>query len=255
MLELKNVCSGYGKKQVLRDVSATFKKGEITSIIGPNGCGKSTLLKTIIGALPLTQGDILIDGKSICGMKSKNIARQIAYMPQSRNIPDMTVGQLVLHGRFAHLDYPRVYSENDKKIAAEAMRETGVLHLANERLDTLSGGMRQNAYIAMTLAQNTDYILTDEPTTYLDISNGLQLMKKLKELASGGKGVIMVMHDIALAMRCSDKIAVMSDGVLEAFDTRENVFNSGVIDKVFGVRLKRTETYNGYQYFFEQENF
>lgn len=249
MLELKNVCSAYGKKQILHNVSNGFEKGQITSIIGPNGCGKSTLLKTIIGALPIIQGDIFIDQKSISNMKSKYIAQRVAYMSQGRNVPDMTVGQLVLHGRFAHLNYPRVYSEKDKQIATLAMRQSGVDHLAGKMMGTLSGGMRQNAYIAMTLAQDTDYILADEPTTYLDVYNQLQLMKTLKKLANDGKGIIVVMHDIALAMQYSDKIVVMKDGKFTESGTPENIFNSGIVNHAFGVELKRIKTDNGFVYY------
>lgn len=249
MLELKNVRSGYDKKQILRDVSLCFKKGEITSIIGPNGCGKSTLLKTVMGSLPLMQGDIKVDEKSILNIKSRYIAQRIAYMPQGRNVPDMTVEQLVLHGRFAHLDYPRVYKEKDKKIAFEAMKRMQVEHLAQMPIDTLSGGMRQNVYIAMALAQQTEYILADEPTTYLDISNQLQLIKTFKGLANDGKGMVMVMHDIALAMQYSNKIAVMQDGEIVAVDTPEGIYESGVVEKVFGVAIKRIETQDGFVYY------
>ena len=238
-----------GKKQILHNVSNGFEKGQITSIIGPNGCGKSTLLKTIIGALPIIQGDIFIDQKSISNMKSKYIAQRVAYMSQGRNVPDMTVGQLVLHGRFAHLNYPRVYSEKDKQIATLAMRQSGVDHLAGKMMGTLSGGMRQNAYIAMTLAQDTDYILADEPTTYLDVYNQLQLMKTLKKLANDGKGIIVVMHDIALAMQYSDKIVVMKDGKFTESGTPENIFNSGIVNDAFGVELKRIKTDNGFVYY------
>ena len=182
-------------------------------------------------------------------MKSKYIAQRVAYMSQGRNVPDMTVGQLVLHGRFAHLNYPRVYSEKDKQIATLAMRQSGVDHLAGKMMGTLSGGMRQNAYIAMTLAQDTDYILADEPTTYLDVYNQLQLMKTLKKLANDGKGIIVVMHDIALAMQYSDKIVVMKDGKFTESGTPENIFNSGIVNDAFGVELKRIKTDNGFVYY------
>ena len=196
MLEIKNVTAGYGKHTVLNDVSVAFEKGKLTSIIGVNGCGKSTLLKALLGILPLSSGEIVIDGKELCSMSRIEIARSVAYLAQGKNTPDMTVEQMVLHGRFPYLSYPRRYREADREIARKAMDAVGILHLADKSLYELSGGMRQTAYIAMAIAQDTDYILLDEPTTYLDIAHQLELMKLLRGLANSGKGIVTVMHDL-----------------------------------------------------------
>ena len=254
MLELKNVCAGYSKKQVLYDITADFEKGKITSIIGPNGCGKSTLLKTISNIIPRTSGIIMTDGIDLNILNSKQIAQKIAYLPQSRTVPDMTARQLVLHGRFAHLSYPRVYSASDTAIAQNAMKHLQIEHLGDMPLSSLSGGMRQKVYIALALAQDTDYILFDEPTTYLDIKSQFDIMNTIKLLSVRGKGIITVMHDLILAMQCSDKILLMNDGRIVDFDTPENIYNSGVIDTVFNVPLKRTKTDSGYIYFYNHRS-
>ena len=233
-------------------MSISFEKEKITSIIGKNGCGKTTLLKNIMGILPVYEGKITVDGQDIAAMQRKTIAQKIAYLSQSTNVPNITVGQLVLHGRFAHLSYPRVYRQKDREIAIDAMKQMNIEHLSQKAMGTLSGGMRQNAYIAMTLAQNTDYILTDEPTTYLDVSNRLQLMNVFKTLAKGGKGIVAVLHDISLAMQYSDQIVIISDGKIVIADTPENIYHSGIISKIFGVELKRTSGKDGYVYFYDR---
>ena len=249
MLKLSNVCSSYGKKEILHDLSANLEAGKITSIIGPNGCGKSTLLKTVMGILSLSKGEITIDGESSRLLDIKKMAKKVSYIPQNRSVPDMTVGQLVLHGRFAHVGYPRVYKESDKQIAFAACKEMGVDHLFDAMLPTLSGGMQQKVYIAMALAQDTDYILADEPITHLDILNQLELMQIFKKLAENKKGVITVVHDITLAMQYSDNVIVMNDGRVIDSNIPESIYQNGTINNVFGVELIRCEIDGGYGYF------
>ena len=150
----------------------------------------------------------------------------------------MTVRQMVLHGRFPYLSYPRRYRELDREMARKAMDAVGISHLADKRLYELSGGMRQNAYIAMALAQDTDYILLDEPTTYLDISHQLELMRLLKRLTDAGKGVIMVMHDLSLAFDFSDTVAAIQNGTVVAHATPSELCGSPVIYEMFGVKME-----------------
>ena len=147
----------------------------------------------------------------------------------------MTVEQMVLHGRFPYLQYPRRYTKKDREIVNSVMEQMNISEYAKYTLATLSGGMRQKAYIAMALVQNTDFILLDEPTTYLDISNQLELMKILRGLADNGKGIISVMHDLPLAFNFSDEIVVMNNGETVIHNTPKNVFASGVVKSVFGV--------------------
>ena len=241
MIELKGITAGYGTHIVLTDVTATFEKGTVTGIIGVNGCGKSTLLKTILGILP-SDGEISIDGRSLGDMSRKEIAQKAAYLSQGKTTPDMTVAQLVLHGRVPHLNYPRHYTPQDHAIARRAMEQMGVADLAAAPLCTLSGGMRQNVYIAMALAQDTDYILLDEPTTYLDISHQLELMQVLRKLASSGKGIVAVMHDLPMAFTYCDRILLLDGGKVLAQGTPQDV--RGYVEQVFGIGLESGQHYH-----------
>lgn len=248
MLELKNVCAGYGRTEVLHGVSFSFDKGKFISVIGPNGSGKSTLLKTAVGIIPALSGDITADGESISAMSRRRLAEKTAYLSQGKSVPDMTVSQLVMHGRFPHLSYPRRYTAKDREIVFSALGKLGISSLAERPLSSLSGGMRQNAYIAMALAQDTDYILLDEPTTYLDISHQLSLMKNLRELAKEGKGVAAVLHDLPLAFTFSDIIAVLSGGEITACGEPLKICESGIISEVFGTELNYSEAEKCYYY-------
>ena len=248
MIELVNVSAGYGKNTVLEGISTRIEKGKLTSVIGANGCGKSTLLKVILGTVRPTCGDALIDESSVSTLSRVEIAKRVAYLPQEKNTPDMTVMQMVLHGRFPYLSYPRRYSREDMDIAADALASMGISELAQASMHTLSGGMRQNAYIAMALAQNTDHILLDEPTTYLDISHQLSLMKLLRGLADGGKGIVAVMHDLPAVFEFSDEIIVLDGGRIAAQGDPQELYRTSVIRDVFGVELKRTE--NGGKYYY-----
>lgn len=238
MLELKNVSAGYGKQTVLDGVTASFAKGKLTSIIGVNGCGKSTLLKATLGILPISQGKIIIDGQDLSHMSRSEIAKKIAYLSQGKNTPDMTVEQMVLHGRFPYLSYPRRYSSYDKEVARKAMEAVGIAKLAHKPLYVLSGGMRQNAYIAMALAQDTDYILLDEPTTYLDIAHQLDLMKLLYTLADSGKGIVTVMHDLPMAFEFSDEILVIDNGKVKVQAKPCEICGTSIIKDVFNVQIQ-----------------
>ena len=248
MIELSHISIGYGIKIILNDVSVAFEKGKLTSIIGANGCGKSTLLKTILGILPSKSGNVTIDGARLKEMSRNDIARRIAYLSQEKNTPDMTVEQLVLHGRFPHLSYPRRYTDKDRVIAVGVMEQMGIVEYAHKPLYSLSGGMKQNSYIAMALAQETDYILLDEPTTYLDIAHQLELMKILRSLADSGKGIVAVMHDLPMAFTFSDKIILINDGRIVDDERPEKIYERNVIDKVFGIALDRSKDGRSYSY-------
>ena len=241
MLELKNISVGYGSKTVLEGTSVSFEKGKLSSIIGANGCGKSTMLKAALGILPLSSGEAFIDGIDIQTMARGEIAKSAAYLAQGKSTPDMTVEQMVLHGRFPYLSYPRRYKDADREIAKEAMMTVGISELAKMPLHELSGGMRQAAYIAMALAQDTDYILLDEPTTYLDISHQLELMRLLKRLADSGKGIITVMHDLPLAFDFSDEIAVIHNGSVAIKAAPSDICTASVVKDVFGVQIGKME--------------
>lgn len=248
MLELKNIRAGYGKRQILNGASLTVPRGKLVTVIGPNGSGKSTLFKSAAGIIPTLSGEVLIDGAKAVDLSRSETAKKIAYLAQGKSVPDMTVFQLVLHGRFPYLSYPRRYTEKDKKLAIAALKKTGLTERAESPLSSLSGGMRQNAYIAMALTQDTDYILLDEPTTYLDISHQLSLMKNLRELAHGGKGVAAVLHDLPLAFTFSDIIAVLDKGEITACGEPRKICESGIISEVFGTKLNYSDTEKCYYY-------
>lgn len=239
MVELKQIAAGYGKKTVLQDISITFPPGTVTAIAGPNGCGKSTLLKVVAGLLPITAGEIAA---------KEPRAQHIAYLPQSRALPETTAGRLVLHGRFPWLSWPRRYRTEDEAAALAAMERLGVENLADVPLAELSGGTRQKVYLAMALAQGADTLLLDEPTSYLDIDHQLQLMQLCRELAAEGKSVVVVLHDLPLALRYADRVALLDAGRLLILDTPEAVFSSGFLDRLFGVRLLQVPTPAGTQY-------
>lgn len=249
MLELKQLSSGYPGNNVLQDISLTFSEGSVTVVAGPNGCGKSTLLKAIAGILPAS-GEILLDGKDVKNISGRKRAQQIAFLPQSRQVPEITVGRLVLHGRFPYLTYPRQYRKEDFAAADAAMKALGLSELAERSLSSLSGGQRQKAYLAMALAQDTDVVLLDEPTTFLDIAHQLQLMALAKELAQQGKTVILVLHDLTLAMEHADSLVVMNRGTVVLHGSAEDVFLSGSLKRVFGIEVGRTRIGGNWKYFY-----
>lgn len=248
MIELENLSVGYDAAPVLRDISLTFPRGQVTVLLGPNGCGKSTLLKVIPGLSRQLSGRVRVDGKPLEAYDSAELARRVAWLPQSRRVPDMTVERLVLHGRFPYLRYPRRYRREDLEIARAAMEQVGIGHLAREPLPKLSGGTRQKAYIAMALAQNTDAVLLDEPNAWLDIAHQLGLMELCRKLAQEGKAVVLVLHDLNLAMEYADRIALLSEGTLLMQGTPEEIYESGALERAFGVTVYRCDGPEGRHY-------
>lgn len=248
MIKLDNISAGYEKERILNSISFDIPKNQLISVVGPNGSGKSTLLKAIIGNIKASCGEIYVDDVRMSDLSRHEIAKKIAYLAQGKNIPDMTVLQMVLHGRFPHLGYPRRYKDKDYSIANAALRQMGILDMADKPVYALSGGMRQKAYIAMALAQDTDYILMDEPTTYLDIYHQIELMKILRRLADNGKGIVAVMHDLPLAFNFSDRIAVLRDGKIHMCDSPGNICDSKIIKDIFGIDLYYSLADSNYHY-------
>lgn len=249
MIEIRNLSAGYRGRHVLEDVSVDFRPGEVLVLLGPNGCGKSTLLKAALGLLDKAQGDVLYDGKSIVTLSRRQIAQRAAFLTQSRTTPVITALRMVLHGRFPYLSYPRHYGKRDYDIARQALAQVGAAEYENRSVGDLSGGQRQSVYLAMALAQDTQTILMDEPTTYLDIEHQLGVMNMARKLAQEGKAVVLVLHDIALALRLADRIAVMDRGHLIACGTPKEIEESRVIDRVFHVKLFAANTQHGRQYY------
>lgn len=249
MLEIKDLRGGYAGREVLHGVSLEAQSGGITAILGPNGCGKSTLLKAVCGIVPAASGRVRLDGADLLALSPKRLAQRVSYLAQSRQVPDMTVERLVLHGRFPYLSYPRRYRAEDYRIAGEAMERMGILDLAETPLDQLSGGQRQKVYIAMALAQDTEVILLDEPTTYLDVAHQFQVLRQAGALADAGKHVLMVIHDLSHALEAADRVVLMGEGTVAIQGTPEAVYASGALEEVFGVRVDRVRTETGWHYF------
>lgn len=249
MLELHQVTAGYGDTPVLQNISLAFPKGQVTALLGPNGCGKSTLLKAALGLLPLSSGKVLLGGQTIDSLSPQAAARQVAYLAQSHTIPNITAHRMVLHGRFPYLSYPRRYRPEDYDIADRALRWVDGTGLAHRSMEQLSGGQRQKIYLAMALAQETSTILMDEPTTYLDIGHQLEVMALARKLADTGRAVVMVLHDLGLALQWSHRAAVLCGGELLQAGTPEEIFSSHVLDQVFKVQLCRFQTPDGWQYY------
>ena len=247
MIELVKITSGYGKRAVLDSLSLNVNKGEVLSLVGPNGAGKSTLLKSVSGVLPLLSGDILIDKKRISTLSKKEIALKCAYLPQESTVPDMTVFEFVLQGRYPHVGIFGGYGSREREAVERVVSEMGLHSLKNQKMSSLSGGMRRRVDVASALVGETDYILLDEPCAFLDVRAQLELMEVLKKLAhTFGKGIAAVMHDISFAMNTSDIIAVMKNGKIILSDTPKNVFESGVIGDVFEIGLEADENNNYY---------
>lgn len=249
MIQVKNLSAGYFGKTIVKDVTLDFVPGEVLVLLGPNGSGKTTLLKAALGLLPSMEGMILYDGVDMKQLKRKQIAQKAAFLSQSRNTPSIQALRMVLHGRFPYLAYPRSYSARDKEIAHEAMELTGSSQYQYMNVSELSGGQRQGVYLAMALAQDTETVFMDEPTTYLDISHQLQVMQTARNLAKEGKAVVLVLHDLALALSGADRIAVFSDGQMQSCDTPDEIYASGVLDKIFHVEVHSVETPHGRQYY------
>lgn len=237
MIKIENLSFGYGKKsdnnEILHSVSAQIESGKITALIGPNGSGKSTLLKLIAGFNKAWNGTIEID------TEEQNLSKVIAYVPQVRQIPDVTVGRLVLSGRFPHTTFPHHYTKKDLQIAKNAIERMNISDLEEKELSELSGGQRQKAYIAMALAQESDILILDEPLTYLDIKQQLELAEILKSLREEGKTILLVIHDLNMALSIADDLIIMNDGNIEAQERPSRIATLGIIDKVFGIKTRR----------------
>jgi len=253
MIELRGLRTGYGGREVLHGVSLTFSPGRVHVLLGPNGCGKSTLLRAALGLQPRTGGEILVGGAPIDALSAGELARRVAYLPQSRAVPNITARRMVLHGRFPYLSWPRKYRQEDYAAAEKALRRADASELAGVPVPSLSGGQRQKVYLAMALAQDAPAILMDEPTAFLDVRCQLEVMSTARRLAAEGKAVVMVLHDLSLALRAADRAAVLSEGELLREGSPEEVYASGALDRAFGVKLRRVEAGSGYHYYCEEE--
>ncbi len=238
-LGAEGVTVGYADRVVLDNLDVAIPTGVITTVIGPNGCGKSTLLRTLSRLLKPRQGTVLLDGGDIARMKTKDIAKRMGLLPQTPIAPEgLTVADLVARGRHPHQSWLRQWSSDDADIVAKALHMTGVADLAHRPVDSLSGGQRQRVWISMTLAQGTDLLLLDEPTTYLDLAHAIDVIDLVDDLHEGGCTIVMVLHDLNLAVRYSDNLIVMKSGSIVAQGHPSQVITSELLRDTFGLQAK-----------------
>ena len=245
MIDIKDLHVSYEGMEVLHGVDAHFPKGKISVVIGPNGSGKSTTVKALIRLNEADSGSIEIDGEPLSSFSQTELARKMAYIPQGRNVPDITVSRMVMHGRFPYLSYPRKYRPEDREMVRKALEWVGLTDLAGKKMDQLSGGQRQKVYLAMALAQDTDIILMDEPTTYLDIKNQFELLDRARLLTAEGKTVIMILHDLESVLRYADHVVLMEAGKAAASGSAREVLASEALKEAFGIELSFIETEDG----------
>jgi len=235
MICIERIAFSYGKNQIFNSLSASLNDGRITALIGPNGSGKSTCLWLCAGLLKPSGGRISIDSRDIREYRPRELARQLAFLPQSRPVPMITVRSLVESGRFPYLGISRRPSAADTEAVNEAMELTGISALAGRELRTLSGGERQKAYIAMLVAQGAHHLLLDEPTTFLDINHKLELMQLMQKLSAAGKCIAMVLHDIDLAAEFCDEAIVMQAGSIIHTGKAALLPSSGALQQAYSV--------------------
>ena len=229
---------GYDQRVVIDGLDIDIPDGQVTTIIGSNGCGKSTLLRCLARLLPPKAGTVYLDGDDISHVRPKQVARTLAILPQNPVAPEgLTVADLVGRGRHPHQRWYQQATAADEAAVAEAMEMTDTLELADRTLDALSGGQRQRVWIALTLAQGTDLILLDEPTTYLDLAHSIDVLDLVRRLRDEhGKTVVMVLHDLNLAARYSDSLVVMKNGAIVTVGTPSEVIDAEMLDDAFGLR-------------------
>ncbi|MCX6468218.1 MAG: ABC transporter ATP-binding protein [Corynebacteriales bacterium] len=237
-LSATDLTVGYDAEPVISGLDVAIPDGQVTTVVGPNGCGKSTLLRSLARLLRPRSGTVLLDGTDIAGQKPRDVARTLGLLPQNPIAPEgLTVVDLVARGRHPHQSWYRQWSAGDEVAVATAMAMTGTDTLADRPVSALSGGQRQRVWIALTLAQETDLLLLDEPTTFLDLAHAVDVLDLVHTLcAEHGKTIVMVLHDLNLAARYSDRLIVMRDGNVLTEGTPTDVVTPELLEAAFGLR-------------------
>ncbi|WP_347862399.1 ABC transporter ATP-binding protein [Salimicrobium sp. PL1-032A] len=242
-LQANNLTLGYGDSIIIDSLDIEIPKGEITVLIGSNGCGKSTLLRSLARLLKPKEGQVILDQKDISRMKTKDVAKEMAILPQSPSTPEgLTVYQLVKQGRYPYQSFTKRWSEQDETAVTKALADTNMEELKERTVDSLSGGQRQRAWIAMTLAQDTDTLLLDEPTTYLDMTHQIEVLDLLFDLNQEyNRTIVMVLHDINLACRYADHIVAVRDQTVYTQGKPEEVISCEMMHNVFDMMCEVRE--------------
>ena len=247
-INIKDLKIGYDKKIIIDDLDLSIEEGKVTSIIGPNGCGKSTLLKSIGRILKKEKGEVFLLDKNMDNMKSKEIAEKLAILSQNPTAPsELKVEELVSYGRYPHRSNVNKLSRKDKEKIELALKVTNTLDFRERELSDLSGGQRQRVWLAMALAQETDILLLDEPTTFLDMSHQLEVLNIVNNLNEKHKcTVVMVLHDINHAAKYSDFIIAMKDGKILYKDEPNSIMNKEVLKNIYNIdaELIRDKNYD-----------
>ncbi len=241
-LKASRLTLSYRDNTIIEGLDIAIPPGRITALIGPNGCGKSTILKGLARILKPRSGAVYIDGRALAEQSSKAIARQLAILPQGPDAPEgLTVRQLVGYGRFAYQNVMGSLGADDHAAIISALTETGLLDLADLKVDALSGGQRQRAWIAMALAQDTALLLLDEPTTFLDVGHQLEVLKLLERLnVEQGRTIVMVLHDINHAARFAHHVVAVEKGKVVGQGTPVDLLTPELLARVFGVEAMVT---------------
>ncbi|MBV7294637.1 ABC transporter ATP-binding protein [Corynebacterium sp. TAE3-ERU12] len=234
-LRATNLSANYGGADILHDLDVTIPAGKVTSIIGPNGCGKSTLLRTLAGLLDPRTGEVTVAGRPLGDYRRRELAQHIAMLPQMPSAPEgMLVGDLVALGRHPHQSWIRQWTADDAEQVMQALNLTNSGEFADRPLDSLSGGQRQRAWLSMALAQDAELLLLDEPTTYLDIAHAIDILNLVSGLPQEtGSTVLMVLHDLNLAIRYSDHLVVMGQGRVAATGNPDDIITAELLRDVF----------------------
>jgi len=236
-LAAAGVSLAYDRRTVVSDLTVSVPDGSFTVIIGPNACGKSTLLRGLSRLLAPQSGSVVLDGRAISAYPAKEVARRLGLLPQTAIAPEgITVADLIARGRYPHQGLIRRWSDADERAVDEALDATGTRELAPRLVDELSGGQRQRVWVAMVLAQQTDLLLLDEPTTFLDIAHQVELMELFGRLNRAGRTIVAVLHDLNHAARYASHIVAMRDGAIVAEGSPADVVTSQRVEEVFGLR-------------------
>lgn len=236
-LYTKQLQVGYGERTIVKDLTVEIPDKKITIIIGPNGCGKSTLLKAMSRIIPHQSGSIVLDGVQIAREDTKSLARKMAILPQSpESAAGLTVGELVSYGRFPYQKGFGRLTKEDLEVINWAMEVTGTIGYKYAPVDSLSGGQRQRVWIALALAQGTEMIFLDEPTTYLDLAHQLEVLELLQKLnQEQERTIVMVLHDLNQAARFADFLVALKDGKIVKTGSSEEVINRKVLKEIFQI--------------------